>query len=71
MYELLRFEVTTLPSGKYAVVDTENGNYVRFGFNSPPLYVKPGEEITEWNNWYSAREFAHKMHKLNMKETAQ
>jgi len=70
MHELLRFEVITLINGKYAVQDTVTGQFVRFGFNNPPLVVEPGKPATEWNNWYSAREFARKLHNLNHKEAA-
>jgi hypothetical protein len=60
-----RFEVITLPTGKYAIRDTANGHFVRFGFNNPPLHTSPGEPVTEWNNWYSAREFSRRLGNLN------
>jgi hypothetical protein len=60
-----RFEVITTETNKYAIRDTQNGRFVRFGFNTPPLYTAPGKEVTQWNNWYSAREFAAKLGKLN------
>lgn len=59
-----RFEVITTVDNKYAVQDTLNGQFVRFGFNRPPLYVEPGKPATEWNNWYSARDFAKRLEAL-------
>jgi hypothetical protein len=60
-----RFEIINMPSGNYAIIDRDTGHYVRFGYNNPPLNVKPGDVITEWQNYYSVREFAKKLEALN------
>jgi hypothetical protein len=56
MVNMERFTVEATETGKYRVVDSENGKSLRFGYNNPPLYGN-----TEWNNFYSARGFAQKM----------
>ena len=55
-----RFTVVENSNKKYMVLDNQEGSFVRFGYNNPPLY---GEQ--EWNNYYSARGFAQKLHAKN------
>lgn len=59
--ETERFIVVPRENGRYAVLDTMNGRYVRYGYNNPPLYARFKRSVTEWDNYYSARCFCQKL----------